>query len=48
MIPGMINNKDQRYVNKPTRKVTLNADQKSSKPEKASPASGVPPFTTFK
>ena len=40
IIPGITNSKDQRKVNNPTRNVTLNADQKSSKPEKESSALG--------
>ena len=48
MIPGITNNKLQRNVNNPTRKFTLKADQKSSKPQKASPTPGLFPAATFK
>lgn len=47
-MPGITKRSDHKKVNKLTKKFTLNADQKSSNPQKESPTSGLLPAETFK
>jgi hypothetical protein len=48
IMPGIINNNDQRYVKRPTRKETLKEDQKSSNPLNESFAVGLIPLARFR
>lgn len=47
-MPGIIKRRDHKKVKRPTRKLTLKADQKSLNPQKESATSGFVPDTTLR